>query len=216
MRYNSFKWYAFSIPLLATILASEAFGAVLLSTVRSSAVHSLEDGQMKVMGTVPKETLVVGLRTRTWNESYYYVRMLSPMQSPCWIHATDLGEFHRIVTAQNSFVHASSPTAVDSTPLVIREQRDERIRVAWDKIQQAISANETLPEEKRVPEPYFARAEIWTAVHNYPEAMKDYRLCAALCELLGARVAELCPLPSQSPVDDREIYTYSCPSNRRF
>jgi tetratricopeptide (TPR) repeat protein len=38
----------------------------------------------------------------------------------------------------------------------------------------AISENETLPDSERLPEPYFARAEIWATAGNYSDSLQDY------------------------------------------
>ena len=46
------------------------------------------------------------------------------------------------------------------------------VQQAWRDIQEAVSENEQL--ESPLPEPYFSRAEIWTAAKNYDAAMRDY------------------------------------------
>lgn len=61
-----------------------------------------------------------------------------------------------------------------SIPQLIRMQNDPQIRQAWQEAADAFDDNNELPENERLPEPYFARAEIWMAVNNYVLAIEDY------------------------------------------
>ncbi len=86
-----------------------------------------------------------------------------------------LREFEGLVEEEMRYANRSDASnQEDLLPLVIRQRRSVVLKRAWLSLQRIIKDNESLPENKRVPEPYFARAEIWTAVNNYPEAMKDY------------------------------------------
>ena len=59
-------------------------------------------------------------------------------------------------------------------PELILIQRNPAIQQAWREVASAISENETLPENERLPEPYFARAEIWASAKNYSASLQDY------------------------------------------
>lgn len=59
-------------------------------------------------------------------------------------------------------------------PEIILTQENPAIQQAWREVAVAISENDTLPESERLPEPYFARAEIWASVNNYSDSLQDY------------------------------------------
>lgn len=61
-----------------------------------------------------------------------------------------------------------------SLPEIILIQDSPAIQQAWREVSIAISENEVLPENERLPEPYFARAEIWASVRNYTDSLQDY------------------------------------------
>jgi len=63
---------------------------------------------------------------------------------------------------------------VQSIPQLIRTQSNPDIRQAWKEAAEAFKKNAKRPEDQRLPEPYFARAEIWTAVNNYVAAIENY------------------------------------------
>lgn len=56
-------------------------------------------------------------------------------------------------------------------PALISLQPPE-VQRAWREVQSAIAAN--LRQSRPAPEPYFARAEIWSLVNNHDSAMRDY------------------------------------------
>lgn len=61
-----------------------------------------------------------------------------------------------------------------SLPELILIQDSPAIQQAWRDVSIAISENDALPENERLPEPYFARAEIWASVRNYTDSLQDY------------------------------------------
>jgi hypothetical protein len=61
-----------------------------------------------------------------------------------------------------------------SLPELILLQDNPATQRAWREVSDAISENEALPESERLPEPYFARAEIWASVKNYSDSLQDY------------------------------------------
>jgi tetratricopeptide (TPR) repeat protein len=165
---------ALFIPVLVS--SSDLTAATLFSTVRNAPLYVVDDGEMYQRDKVSPETLVVGTRQIEYlNQVYHYVRFLWSSRQPGWIRETDLDEIASLVKEEIEFSDSSAASEDEgSLPLVIRHQRSVRLKRAWLSIQKIIKNNETLPEDKRVPEPYFARAEIWMAVDNYVEAMTDY------------------------------------------
>jgi len=69
--------------------------------------------------------------------------------------------------------HSGSPSN-QTFPELIAIQPNRSIQQAWRDIAAAISDNDVLPENERLPEPYFARAEIWASVNNYSDSLQDY------------------------------------------
>jgi tetratricopeptide (TPR) repeat protein len=61
-----------------------------------------------------------------------------------------------------------------SFPELILLQNNPATQRAWQEVSNAISENESLPEIERLPDPYFARAEIWASVKNYSDSLQDY------------------------------------------
>jgi tetratricopeptide (TPR) repeat protein len=59
-------------------------------------------------------------------------------------------------------------------PEIIKLQGKPEVRKAWIEIQKAFEENQKLVESKRLPEPYFARAEVWYSLGSYAEALSDY------------------------------------------
>ena len=72
-------------------------------------------------------------------------------------------------------------------PEVIRLSKNDAIKQAWKEVQEALTENQTLKQQ--LPEPYFARAEIWSAVNNYDEAMRDYLKAIRLAREAGQDLA---------------------------
>ena len=58
-------------------------------------------------------------------------------------------------------------------PLLIQFSNHPNITQIYEEAFSAYSENQKLPDEEKIPEPYFARAEIWHLVGNYPDAVVD-------------------------------------------
>lgn len=163
-----------------TQLPGRAVAATLFSTCRNSAIYVFEETSAKRIATVPHETLVVGFQQVEYKGiRYCYVRCPSPKYQSGWIREEDVAVFRDLVkdetgAAERSRDGRDNTEGPDPTPLVIRQDRRTWLRKAWLELQDIIKDNDSLPLDKRRPEPYFARAELWTQVHNYPEAMRDY------------------------------------------
>jgi tetratricopeptide (TPR) repeat protein len=77
-------------------------------------------------------------------------------------------------TAMSLRAVGSAKRSAQSFPELILTQKNPAIQQAWRELSLAISENETLPESERLPEPYFARAEVWASVTNYSDSLQDY------------------------------------------
>lgn len=58
-----------------------------------------------------------------------------------------------------------------------------QVQQAWREVQAAIQEN--AKQSRPAPEPYFARAEIWSLVNNHDAAMRDYLQAARLSIVRG-------------------------------
>jgi len=125
-------------------------------------------------------TLVLGLRKEEATASVPAMWLVKTPASNVvqgWVSANDLTPFSNYVhelKARAVALRSNRPQAVGSVPDLITIQNNPEIRQSWLRISQAIAENEMLPIEKRLPDPYFARAEIWSSVNNHFESLQDY------------------------------------------
>jgi len=68
--------------------------------------------------------------------------------------------------------------------------QDEPIRVAWREMERAVAANMKLRPAKRVPEPFLARATIWSLVGNHRDALQDTLLAAEVLQSRGTDLVD--------------------------
>ena len=80
---------------------------------------------------------------------------------------------------------STEPAQPSALPALILLQRNPAIRQAWQEVAAAISENETLPDSERLPEPYFARAEIWATAGNYSDSLQDYLYGISIVRVSG-------------------------------
>lgn len=75
------------------------------------------------------------------------------------------------------FVLGYSDARGEEVPALISLQPPQ-VQQAWREVQAAIREN--AKQRRPAPEPYFARAEIWSLVNNHDAAMRDYLVAARL------------------------------------
>lgn len=79
----------------------------------------------------------------------------------------------RELRARSIAERVEDPSKYFDLPSIIRLQDNPVVQKAWNEVAAAVKENESLPETSRLPEPYFARAEIWASVANYSDALQD-------------------------------------------
>lgn len=84
-------------------------------------------------------------------------------------------------------------------PITIQSHENEQLRQAWKEATEAIAANETLPAAQRLPDPYFARAEVYMQAGDYVAAIDD---CGSASEIVANN-----GLDSRKQQQVAEIYT---------
>jgi len=80
----------------------------------------------------------------------------------------------------------AAPSA-GTLPELIRLSGNAALVAAWREVELALQENEKLP--RPLPEPLFARAEIWSAVNNYDAALQDYLTAMKLARQSGEDLA---------------------------
>jgi|LSQX01.2.fsa_nt_gb tetratricopeptide (TPR) repeat protein len=153
-----------------------AVNATMFMVHRDSIVYRLGDGALQEVSTLNRGTAVAGvrfasLRTENGASEFWEIVPMTKGSPTGWVKAMNLKRFDDYASdARKGFL----TSRVRSLPELINLQKDDSLKSAWQQVQTAIVENEALPEGDRIPEPYFARAEIWCAVNNYGNAVQDY------------------------------------------
>jgi len=85
-----------------------------------------------------------------------------------------LSDYAEQLIAQREKIDKAGDFKTFHRPTIINFQENPAVAKAWDKVNELVAANEKLAERQQLPEPYFARAELWAAVENYSDAIQDY------------------------------------------
>lgn len=127
-------------------------------------------------------TLIIGIRREGFGEparaGWRVVTLEEPPRNG-WVPVGAATQFERRAkelkaTAISLHAIGSRNSKTLNLPELILLQHNPAVQQAWREVADAISENETLPEDERLPEPYFARAEIWASVKNYSDSLQDY------------------------------------------
>jgi len=188
----------------ATIFApSAASGGDVEQTPMLLVVHrpsELVGGSVSPGGSatepvkIRSDTMLVGVCRENYgtpSRQGWHVQTMEQPPRDGWISASAVTPFETRGTelaAQaltlRALSSANPPTL--SLPELIQRQDNKTIQQAWREVAEAVAENETLAENERLPEPYFARAEIWASVENYASSLQDY-----LTAIKVARLAKL-------------------------
>jgi tetratricopeptide (TPR) repeat protein len=188
------------VCLAATIAAISPSSAVaqvcarqcaeLLALKRPARLYEIRSGGFMATRNLATPAFFVGTEQRQFGtadalSSYRLVRPVWPGTSfSGWIASDDLDRPSLRVSELTSLPSDSNRLDL---PEVIRLQKNEAVKQAWKEVQQAMAENQTLKQQ--LPEPYFARAEIWSAVNNYDGAMRDYLTATRLAREAGQDLA---------------------------
>ena len=129
-----------------------------------------------------------------------------------WVQSDDLVRIDHWVALLNHKAKSIVKSKTSATvPQIIRAQNDPQIRQAWQETANAFEANNTRPENERLPEPYFARAEIWMAVNNYPLAIEDYVNGLHYARLSGRDIITYSPYFSKMQLATEKLLSLPVP-----
>ncbi|GHT18124.1 hypothetical protein FACS1894189_5460 [Planctomycetales bacterium] len=153
--------------------------------VRHDALIDTSWGGVKNFCQVPKGFIVVASNTpkpktadgEVWRCVTIPALRTDVLQPPFgWIKQSDLMSYQ-----EQSKKELARLTAEDEAknpdftiPEIIKLQGKPEVRKAWLEIQSAFEENQKLATDKRLPEPYFARATVLYSLGNYAEALSDY------------------------------------------
>jgi hypothetical protein len=125
-------------------------------------------------------TVVIGLRSEPFgaqSRAGWRVATLDEPPRYGWVRVGGVSTVNARVKQLKATAKALRAVGSDgkqSLPELILTQENPAIQKAWREVSIAILENDGLPENERLPEPYFARAEIWASVNNYSDALRDY------------------------------------------
>ena len=168
--------------------------AVLLVLEKDAAFHITNHrGLVRSAETLRRGTAVVGVRRgtlRIGSEQRECWRVHTAGGTPLsgWVAVEAVQPLNALAAAAKARGLALSKTPDEkakSLPELIRLQENPLLRDAWRDIEAAIKENDALPPQERLPEPYFARAEIWACVNHYSEALRDYLTAIKYARLSG-------------------------------
>lgn len=166
---------------------------LLLATCRAGAAETLYSVQRDTMffnqdpslpndqaqdSTISKGTLVKLLPDQSMSRSGQLMQRITTVEKNArngWVPADALILFETAIQLLELRAKTNQNQVNPETiPQLIRAQENPEIRTAWEEASEAFDANEKLPEDQRLPDPYFARAEIWYTLNNYIAAIENY------------------------------------------
>jgi len=161
-------------------------GPMLLVVHRQSTLVGnahLAENASKSRTVIRSGTAVVGVRREVFGKPSRRGWRIATIEKPSrtgWVPAgvvtpfeTRGNEFAATAVSLRAKGKKNQPREL-TLPELILTQKNPAIQQAWREVARAVSENETLPEDQRLPEPYFARAEIWAAAKNYSDSLQDY------------------------------------------
>ena len=200
MRHLGMKLSLTVCFLVATIAALSPSSAIaqdrsnscaeLLALKRPARLYEIRSGSLVAARNLAAPVFLVGTDQRQFGtadavSSYRFVRPVRPGTSYSgWVASDNLDRPSLQISELKSIL---SETNRLDLPEVIRLSKNESIKQAWKEVQEALTENQTLKQQ--LPEPYFARAEIWSAVNNYDGAMRDYLTATKLARESGQDLA---------------------------
>ncbi|MDR1483390.1 MAG: hypothetical protein LBT09_01055 [Planctomycetaceae bacterium] len=130
---------------------------------------------------IPAHTIVVEQCKRNINGIPYVwgsVPSITDFGRPLvgWVKQSDLITSKELVEKEKARLLAVKETINPNftIPEILKLNGNNDLKTAYLDICKSIEENEKFAENKRLPEPYFARAEVWQKLGNYGEALSDY------------------------------------------
>jgi tetratricopeptide (TPR) repeat protein len=116
----------------------------------------------------------------------WFVEMLDRSGRRGFVLATDVARVSRrldgLKEGELALRRSVGEVAVQP-PFSVRTHENEQLREAWAEATAAITENNALPAPQRLPDPYFARAEVYLQVGDVVAALDD---CASASAIVSA------------------------------
>lgn len=148
------------------------------------------DGRWQAVATLHEGTMVSTVDSRVAKlpatKARHVMRVRSISQGGgewLWVTADALTE----VSPTNPVRSRGGNHVVGELPPNIQHQ-SKAIQEAWLEVQEAVAENERL--ELRLPDPYFARAEILAGIRDFDAALRDYLRAVELADEAGQDVVQ--------------------------
>jgi len=156
--------------------------SLLLSVHQQTDLVNTADPSSMKPAQVHSGTVIIGLHRETYGEPPrpgWRVVTLEETPRRGWVSAgfvipfdTRVKELESVAILLRQIKPGNDKKL--TLPELILIQDKPVVKEAWTAVADAIAENELLPENERLPEPYFARAEIWASVKNYSDSLQDY------------------------------------------
>jgi hypothetical protein len=160
---------------LALLFGGHSFAAepsgvrFALVVAETSVYQNVNSALVPVVSVAPKTMLAVygEASPADGGRPYRQVRLLEPrVRLTGYVPAENLRmlEEEGAPAATRNYGSTRVPEVIGLASPVVRE--------AWTEVQTAIAENGKLP--KPLPDPYFARAEVWAAANNHEDSLRDF------------------------------------------
>ncbi|HEY5312637.1 MAG TPA: tetratricopeptide repeat protein [Pirellulales bacterium] len=146
---------------------------------------SYDEGRLTVTEHLPHASILqvlipaVPIREAANGDFQFVSLVRNGVRPQGWVKTGDLVDPAPMLASWSAQISSqpSVPYGEDGLPVLVKLS-PENVRQAWIAVQQTVIENNKLPNPS--PAPYFARAEIWAAVHDHEAAMRDYLQAAKL------------------------------------
>jgi len=180
--------------LLSTAFASEKQNDDVLVITKDTPVYQLDsNGNLQSSSKLTKGTVIDCSSTsqlQNFPEYWFIVPQFPssinnhPNISPCFLQCKDVFN----LSEMQQRVRKTIPPPLDKpTSFPVRKRlpriiqlADRRLADVWLDISSVIDVDRMKPLGKRIPELYFARSQIWTAVGNHADALASLLEAASI------------------------------------
>jgi tetratricopeptide (TPR) repeat protein len=193
---------------MTTLLRAEGSQRAALVVTKASILEASIEAIARGDGSgspLPANTLLAGERqfeATAERPAIWSVEVLDGSRRHGFVLATDVTRVSRQLDSLQDGerkLRRSFGKSSGQPPLTIQSHENEQVREAWREATEAIAVNETLPAAQRLPDPYFARAEVYMQAGDYVAALDDCGSASVIVANAG--------LDSRKQQQVAEIYT---------
>lgn len=183
--------------------------------VGSDSEKALSEATEISAGTIVREVSVPEESVDTWRgEKFRLTQKMIGEEKTLWIKGRflmALDEFAEKLV-QESMLGLPESGGSFPRPWLIRFQDNPAVSAAWQSVSELIAKNAELPADQRLPDPFFARAEIWISVENYGDAVSDLISGIKICRERGFSPDRYLPFAEKLVEAIKNLETSPAPS----